>query len=363
MLFMVACGSYQQTTRGTKKMEEALFKVVLCSTNHIPSGRQLPRTPPMTSVKKHLDFKDVEPVMPNNNAEADGDVQVLRCSSLKIENPYTMLKGMKGYHLTPDDLNFIKKKAEDEHVKKLQEELAEIQALLKMDVKMLELALASRVTTQVTLSLVPSSDDLANWAKLVLRETSPSDFTHLDTKSLLGVLKIEEIQRFTDQKKKVIAMMEATAVETCKKEAEERGHLEMQVANEELKIQELMRELTGLKSDLLQQETNKGEDLKEDPEKPQAASGEGRHQQHQRKAVKSRVNEIACKSRPKATNNEKSVKLGQAVSEVSKQKSGAGKEDPVKLVKVRERREPMEPLKSQQPVAGLRRSKRIANRS
>ncbi|XP_023185629.1 uncharacterized protein LOC111607671 isoform X2 [Xiphophorus maculatus] len=344
-------------------MEESLFEVVPCGANHIPSGRQLPRTPPLTSVERHLDFEDVEPVMPNSNAEAGGAVEVLGCSSLKMENPYTMLKGMKGYHLTPDDLNFIKKKAEDEHVKKLQEELAEIQALLKMDGKMLELALVSRATTQVTLSLIPSSDDLANWAKLVLRETSPSDFTQLDTKSLLDAIKMEEIQRLTDQKKKMIAMMEATAAETCKKEAEERGHLEMQVANEELKIRELMRELTDLKSDLLLQETNKGEDLKEDPEKPQAASGEGRHQQHQRKAVKSRVNEIACKSRPKSANNEKSVKLVQSVPEVSHQKSGAGKGDPVKLVKGRERREQTAPLKSQHPVAGLRRSKRIANRS
>ncbi|XP_007543772.1 uncharacterized protein LOC103131965 isoform X1 [Poecilia formosa] len=341
-------------------MEEALFEVVLSSANHIPSGRHLPRTPPMTSVKKHLDFEDMEPVMPNSNAEADGDIEVLGCSSLKMENPYTMLKGMKGYHLTPDDLNFIKKKAEDEYVKKLQEELAEIQALLKIDVKLLELALVSRATAQVTLSLIPSSDVLANWAKLVLRETSPSDFTHLDTKSLLAVVKMEEIQRLTDQKKKVIAMMEATAAETCKKKAEERGHLEMQVANEELKIQELMRELTGLKSDLLQQETNKGENLKEDPEKRQAANGERRYQQQQRKAVKSSVNEIACKSRPKSTNNKKSVKL---VQSVSKQKSEVGKGDRVKLVKVRGRREQTAPLQSLQPVAGLRRSKRIANRS
>ncbi|XP_014879390.1 uncharacterized protein LOC106941001 isoform X2 [Poecilia latipinna] len=339
-------------------MEEALFEVVLSSANHIPSGRHLPRTPPMTSVKKHLDFEDMEPVMPNSNAEADGDIEVLGCSSLKMENPYTMLKGMKGYHLTPDDLNFIKKKAEDEY-----EELAEIQALLKIDVKLLELALVSRATAQVTLSLIPSSDFLANWAKLVLRETSPSDFTHLDTKSLLAVVKMEEIQRLTDQKKKVIAMMEATAAETCKKKAEERGHLEMQVANEELKIQELMRELTGLKSDLLQQETNKGENLKEDPEKRQAANGERRYQQQQRKAIKSSVNEIACKSRPKSTNNKKSVKLAQSVSEVSKQKSEVGKGDRVKLVKVRGRREQTAPLQSQQPVAGLRRSKRIANRS
>ncbi|XP_016522530.1 uncharacterized protein LOC103131965 isoform X2 [Poecilia formosa] len=336
-------------------MEEALFEVVLSSANHIPSGRHLPRTPPMTSVKKHLDFEDMEPVMPNSNAEADGDIEVLGCSSLKMENPYTMLKGMKGYHLTPDDLNFIKKKAEDEY-----EELAEIQALLKIDVKLLELALVSRATAQVTLSLIPSSDVLANWAKLVLRETSPSDFTHLDTKSLLAVVKMEEIQRLTDQKKKVIAMMEATAAETCKKKAEERGHLEMQVANEELKIQELMRELTGLKSDLLQQETNKGENLKEDPEKRQAANGERRYQQQQRKAVKSSVNEIACKSRPKSTNNKKSVKL---VQSVSKQKSEVGKGDRVKLVKVRGRREQTAPLQSLQPVAGLRRSKRIANRS
>lgn len=30
--------------------------------NHIPSGRQLPRTPPLADVKRHLDFSNEDPV-------------------------------------------------------------------------------------------------------------------------------------------------------------------------------------------------------------------------------------------------------------------------------------------------------------
>lgn len=74
-----------------------------------------------------------------------------------------MLKGMKGYRLTADDLNFIKKKAEDELIRKLQVvlaycsmfflqlkcpllqgELVETRGLLKKEVNALELAQASR---------------------------------------------------------------------------------------------------------------------------------------------------------------------------------------------------------------------------
>lgn len=56
---------------------------------------------------------------------------------------------------------------------------------------------------------LPSSDELASWAKLVLGEASD-----LDTKSLLSLVTMENIQRYTDQKKKDITKMAATAAET-----------------------------------------------------------------------------------------------------------------------------------------------------
>lgn len=50
-------------------MEDRLSEVLTHSANYIPSGRQLPRSPPMTSVKRYLDFDDAESVMPTSKAE------------------------------------------------------------------------------------------------------------------------------------------------------------------------------------------------------------------------------------------------------------------------------------------------------
>ncbi|MEQ2284987.1 hypothetical protein AMECASPLE_027237 [Ameca splendens] len=131
-----------------------------------------------------------------------------------------------------------------------------------------------------------------------------------------------------------MAQMEATAAEKYKKEAEDRGQLKIQVANEELKIQELIKQLTHLKSELFQQETNTGNEPREDSEKLQATKGNRRHQQNQKKDVKLReTHEIECKSRQKHTNEETSVKHGRAVTEMSKQKSGAVMGEPPKQEK------------------------------
>lgn len=38
-----------------------LFFPLQRESGHIPSGRQLPRTPPLTEVKRHLDFSNEDP--------------------------------------------------------------------------------------------------------------------------------------------------------------------------------------------------------------------------------------------------------------------------------------------------------------
>lgn len=234
----------------------------------------------------------------------------------------------------------------------LQGELEETRGLLKKEVNALELALASRELILTSFNQFPSSDELSSWAKLVLGESSD-----LDTKALLSMVTMEKIQRYTDQKKEDIATIAETAAKKAKKEVEDRGRLQLQVANEELKIQELMRSLTDLKSELFQQEKRTVKEPKEDSENLQA-DGKGRRKKTQRTDVKSdgTVDEISCNSRPKRTNKEMSVKLVQTVKETAKQKS----EEPVKVT--RGRRQKTEPLEPQQPLPELRRSKRIANR-
>lgn len=42
--------------------------------NYIPSGRQLPRTPPLTDVKKHLDFSNDDSIKDCENTEVRADI-------------------------------------------------------------------------------------------------------------------------------------------------------------------------------------------------------------------------------------------------------------------------------------------------
>lgn len=141
--------------------------------NCIPSGRQLPRTPPLTDVKRHLDFSRDDSNMevrvdivrsllqfiklycvmykksfPNrtatrkrrlmpvilglkqvtvNTVKCDQQYELfslytepLYCLITSEPRDHAMLKGMKGYQLTESDLEFINKMQEEKLIKKLQ---------------------------------------------------------------------------------------------------------------------------------------------------------------------------------------------------------------------------------------------------
>ncbi|XP_039997656.1 stress response protein NST1 [Xiphias gladius] len=242
--------------------------------NYIPSGRQLPRTPPLTDVKRHLDFGNDDPKgdreEPRQNTEAgtrdqDNDVQngtfdfntpePKTENTLETDNPNSMLKGMKGYQLTAGDLEFIKNMNEEKVIKKLQGDLEEVQRLWKKETMALELACASREKAQAELNKFPSFEELTEWTQAVLKMTSPlTELTGLDTKSLLAMVTIESIQKATDEKRLELARMGKAVEIKRKKEAKERGQLEKQIATEQLNIQGLMKQLSDLTSELKQEE-------------------------------------------------------------------------------------------------------------
>ncbi|TDG96333.1 hypothetical protein EPR50_G00239060 [Perca flavescens] len=242
------------------------------SWSFIPSGRQLPRTPPLPNVTKHLTFcdedlnEDTEPQlkMEADTRDQDGNNQnatfAFNKTGTKKENlsepcdPNSMLKGMKGYLLTPSDLEFIEKMEKDKLVKKLQQDLEKVQRLLQNEMMSLELVCASRVQAQAVLENLPSCEDLTEWVKVALNMTSPStDLTNLDSKSLLAMVTKENLQGVADKKGLELTRMKKMLANKKKKEAQERGQLEKQIASERLKIQGLMSQLSDLKSELSQQ--------------------------------------------------------------------------------------------------------------
>ncbi|RVE75251.1 hypothetical protein OJAV_G00015030 [Oryzias javanicus] len=232
--------------------------------NDIPSGRQLPRTPPMKDVKRVLDFADPEvdfktpqhceesntrSAHAQNGSGAGLDLET------KTDGSHSMLKGMKGYQLTQSDLEFLKKMEEEKLIKNLQADLKEVQKLLKDETMALEQAHVSREKEQAELNKFPSRDQLSEWVQVVLQMSSPStEFADTDVKSLLAMVTVKDVQKVIAQKKKGLTRMRKSLSKKRKKEAEEQGKLEKEIASQEMKIQGLMRELSELKSELSQRE-------------------------------------------------------------------------------------------------------------
>ncbi|XP_034410560.1 formin-A-like [Cyclopterus lumpus] len=238
------------------------------SLSSIPSGRQLPRTPPLTSVKTQLDFSNADSIHEGEelqqSAATDGSDQgddnqntMLAFNTFGIkpepEDPSSLLRGMTGYQLTQADSDFMEKMRLEKLIKKLQGNLEELQRSLVTERTLLELALTSRTKAQAGLQTLPSCEDLTEWVKVALRMTS-TEVTHLDVKSLLATVTRTDIQRATDEKMKALGRMEKTVAKKRKKEAQAKGELEQQVAREQLEIQGLMSRLSDLKSELGQQE-------------------------------------------------------------------------------------------------------------
>ncbi|XP_054483288.1 uncharacterized protein LOC129116410 [Anoplopoma fimbria] len=218
------------------------------SLNYIPSGRQLPRTPPLTSVKKQLDFcnedsseghEELQQSAESDSRDQDDDNQNktfdFNTLGIKIEpeDPNSMLKGMKGYQLTSTDLEFIEKMRVEKLLKKLKGDHTEAQRLLKKEMMLLELALASREKAQAELQKLPSCEVLTELVKVVLKMTSPStELTNLDAKSLLAMVRKKDVQRAKKGKMIELTRLKNMVANKRKKDAHDKGQLEKQFAHD-----------------------------------------------------------------------------------------------------------------------------------
>ncbi|XP_069554217.1 protein P54-like [Brachyistius frenatus] len=162
---------------------------------------------------------------------------------------------MKGYELIASDLEFIEKMKQEQLIKKLQGDLEEVQNLLKKETVELELAYASREKIQAELNELPSCEAVTEWVKAVLKMVSPTtDLTDLDAESLLDMVTVENIQVAVKEKKIELSQMKRMVDKKRNKGAKEKGQLEKQFAIEQLTIQELMRQVSDLKSELAHKE-------------------------------------------------------------------------------------------------------------
>nr|XP_019959672.1 PREDICTED: uncharacterized protein LOC109640227 [Paralichthys olivaceus] len=303
--------------------------------NRIPSGRQLPRTPPHVDVVRHLNFcvedhEDQEEPPQNMAGGSRGQSNTdekgmfdFNTPETKTENtpepsyPDSMLRGMKGYQPLPGDLDFIKKMKEEKLMGKLQEDLGEVQRLLKKEKMALKLACASRDVAHAELNKFPSCDELAEWVTVVLRMTSPLlDLTDLDAKSLLAAVTEKNVRRATDEKRVELARLEKMVEDKRKEESKEKGRLEKRIASKQLKIQGMMNQLSVLKCELAQEEMQikSRREIKE-KEAAETTSEELQGSNHRQERNKKKLQDKKNQSKPtrsKRTDNQATLKEDRA---------------------------------------------------
>ncbi|KAI3366118.1 hypothetical protein L3Q82_009944, partial [Scortum barcoo] len=307
--------------RSVSDMSDGYFEILresLHKRNHIPSGRQLPRTPPLADVKRHLDFCNEDQ---SEGCEVNKQCIISLYQDLSDKNKSVVLllnqqegtrdEGDNDQNRTFDVHTPVTKTAtwssfekmkEEKLIKRLQGDLEEVQRLLKKEMMAEELACATKEKAQAELRKFPSCEDLTEWAKVVFEVTSPTTETaHLDLKSLLAEVTEENIQRAAEEKEAELSRMKRMIANKRRKEAEERGQIEKQIASEQLKLHTLMSQLSDLKSELAQEEeaykalemqlnTQEAAEIKveaDTPEEPRAAKSQVRRGKERKKAVKS----------------------------------------------------------------------------
>nr|XP_020476201.1 structural maintenance of chromosomes protein 1-like isoform X1 [Monopterus albus] len=232
--------------------------------------QQLHRMMTLASVKRSLEFSHLDYEEPQqhtepatiNQAHHDQretfDFNTVETKTENISVPddlSSMLKGMKGYQLTTNDLLFIKKMKEDAHIKKLQSDLEDTQKLLKTETAVLELMSAFRDTASVELNKFASCEELTEWVKVVLKMTrTVTEITDVDTKALLAMVTTEDVQRVIEVKRIELSRTQKMVANKKKKEAKEKRQLEKQIASQQLEVQDLMKQLTSLTAELEHEE-------------------------------------------------------------------------------------------------------------
>ncbi|XP_061664068.1 uncharacterized protein LOC133494347 isoform X2 [Syngnathoides biaculeatus] len=218
----------------------------------IPTGRQLPRTPPVKEVKKLI--LKYDNVAMHQRTEGDSrdhpDPPTTKLNTPGTKQGFSdfseaLLTGMKGYKLTAGDLDFMKKMQAEKQTKQLQGELERVQNVIQSERMALELTLASREKIQDALENLPPYSELVEHLKQVLGIVLPSvKVAEQDIRSLLAMVTKEDVARLLSQKEQAICHLEKKR----QRKEHTKAHLEYKLVDDQLVIQQLMRELSELKS-------------------------------------------------------------------------------------------------------------------
>ncbi|XP_014007747.1 early endosome antigen 1 isoform X1 [Salmo salar] len=278
----------RNATKGKKvthksNVSPAISRLIQDTSNHIPLGRQLQRTPPTSELKitwplsfetqtiettpgqeplspalnMTMDLNTIEPAETETCRRSRITSSTLCSGSVLEEDPYSLIRDMQGYEVTPADLVFLKRARQERQINALQRELDELLRQQRNQMLARNLSLASREKIQTDLDEVLSCEQTVQMGQVFLsRKLSSTEVEALDSKSLLAQIKTADVQQAVEEEQAEITELEDRVARAL--ELRERGEQRQQeienrnraILTKKAKIKHLMKELSELKSQL-----------------------------------------------------------------------------------------------------------------
>ncbi|KAL1022096.1 hypothetical protein UPYG_G00022160 [Umbra pygmaea] len=297
------------TNENTSKRRRAAQKLI-CSppmrilkdtSNEIPLGRQILRTPPLSELKRHfvrsethinelpcntdailqpnedtnmqtkgvkrtkaspvkehlspvlnvtMDLYQMEPVESEMLQRSRVNSSTICSASMLEEDPYSLIRGMEGYEVTLEDLAFIKAAKQKKQLNNLQSELVELLKQLENKIKI------SREKFQAELNQILSCKSVGGLLLSSLSSLRSSEVESLDKKSLLAQKKTAYVQQAVLKEQAKLVELEdrvAKALRLREKEEQRPQEIENQykhILKIEANVNRVKMELSELSSQL-----------------------------------------------------------------------------------------------------------------
>ncbi|XP_014006065.1 uncharacterized protein isoform X2 [Salmo salar] len=202
------------------------------------------------------------------------------CSgSVLEEDPYSLIRGMQGYEVTPADLVFLKRTMQERQINilqfgsvcnnqcfalktsvsigQIQRELDQLLRQRRNQMLTRNLSLASREKIQTDLDESLSCEQTVQMGQVFLsRKLSSTEVEALDSKSLLAQIKTADVQQAVEEEQAEITELEdrvARALELRARGEQRQQEIENRnraILTKKANIKHLMKELSELKSQL-----------------------------------------------------------------------------------------------------------------
>ncbi|KAL4656920.1 hypothetical protein GN956_G3937 [Arapaima gigas] len=235
--------------------------------NAIPTGRQLPRTPPASerhqeaarrtpcrssTVKQDTSVTNTEGVHVPKGGSSMQESDEPQCSELRkkmVRRPSTVsatskcvqleelspecfIRGMQGYQWTAGDLEFVQQTKNQRQVQQLQAELKMLQKQLKDEQHQCNLCFAAGDKVQADLAETADFDQVIQQSRDFLsQKLGSAEVEVLDPKSIMSHIRLEDVEQATHKERSRAAILEEklSRLQDLISNEEEEWHKEVEI--------------------------------------------------------------------------------------------------------------------------------------